>query len=399
MLERLARVIHADGILVRGGRASTPGISEAQGSPGLIGSDGFCLHRYGRTTVVKDRYVFFEAAAKTHLGRLTDVDANLLSAMVAFAHSQSRNMDDAEFAAEAIATLSTHPVFARLDRVCLAQLAPGAPMLSVLGSANRRGLPHNAIQAGYHCFIADGSSLTRVEEGWMRAFPDAREVVAWFIAAGMPPQRTIRLVAESGLRAGLCLPLRLRNARGYLFMNSTEVDAFARVDAGVSMALTLLAQIARSRLIPVEEGLAPAHPVLARPLDPDRCTAAVIEMFRRTWGCEPAATTIGAMPVLWCQEFAMTAIRVAVETLAVNPALLRVSLREGGERHVHIEVADATSSAPGATLAGRCAAASARLAPWAITCTQIGQGQGLDLAIPADRSFHVSRSSAVCYSI
>jgi hypothetical protein len=49
--------------------------------------------------------------------------------------------------------------------------------------------------------------------------------------------------------------------------------------------------------------------------------------------------------------------------------------------------------------AARCAAANARLAPWAITCAQIGQGQGLDLAIPADRSFHVSRDSAICYSI
>jgi len=348
---------------------------------------------------VTDRYVYFEAASKTQHGRLTEVDANLLSSLVAFAHAQSRNMDDAEFAAEAIATLSTHPVFAQLDRVCLAQLAPGAPMLRVLGSANRRGRSHNAIQAGYHCFIADGSSLTRVEEGWMRAFPDARKVVASFIAAGMPPQRTIRLVAESGLRAGLCLPLRLRHARGYLFMNSTEVDAFARVDSGVSMALTLLSQIARSRLIPVEDGLAPAHPALARPLDPDHCATAVIEMSRRTWGCEPAATVIGTLPMLWCQEFAMTAIRVAVETLAVNPALLSVELREGGERHVHIAVADAASSTPSATLAGRCAAANARLAPWAITCAQIGQGQGLDLAIPADRSFHVSRGSAVCYSI
>jgi hypothetical protein len=272
-------------------------------------------------------------------------------------------------------------------------------MLRVLGSANRRGLPHNAIQAGYHCFIADGSSLTRVEEGWMRAFPDAREVVASFIAAGMPPQRTIRLVAESGLRAGLCLPLRLRHSRGYLFMNSTEVDAFARVDSGVSMALTLLAQIARSRLIPVEDGLAPVTPALARPLDRDHFATTVIEMFRRTWGCKPAATVIGTVPMLWCQEFAMTAIRVAVETLAVNPDLLTVELREGGAHHVHIAVADSTSSTPGATLAGRCATASARLAPWAITCTQIGQGHGLDLAIPADRSFHVSRGSAVCYSI
>jgi hypothetical protein len=95
----------------------------------------------------------------------------------------------------------------------------------------------------------------------------------------------------------------------------------------------------------------------------------------------------------------MTAIRVAVETLAVNPDLLSVELREGGERHVHIAVADATASTPWATLAGRCAAANARLAPWAITCTPLGQGQGLDLAIPADRSFHVSRDSAICYSI
>lgn len=349
-----------------------------------------------------DRYLYLEAARRGRRGDLPADTAELLSAMVALAHDQAAQPDDQRFAGDALATLVSHPDLSHVGRLCLAQFAPGSPTLWVVGSANRPGMAFNLIHEGYHCFIADGSSLSRLDEGRIRHFPDARSVLDSFAEAGLPPQRTIRLVAEMGMRAGLAMPLRLGGARGMLFLNSLRPDEAAWTDPDLAMAFTFLAQICRSRLAPVCPSDVPA----ASPARPLQAGVFADEVGRRciaTWGRGPERVVVDHGPALWCQGSAVHAVLAAIETLATDPGRVALVVQPGGGRHVRISVEPPRDppAAPDATLPARRLHLAQRLRPWRITVDLTSSGSGLVLAIPSDTAFHrVERDGIeVCYSI
>ena len=145
---------------------------------------------------MSDIYLYRDLYTKTGLTPLTGPQVAILPELLRLADLRVKGADAASFAEETLAVLRMQPAFAAVDRLCLAQLAPGTSMLTVLGSANSVRVPMNPVTTGYHCFIHDGGSLTRVREGRLRLFGDAQQVVEAFLGGGSPPQRTIRLVAE-----------------------------------------------------------------------------------------------------------------------------------------------------------------------------------------------------------
>jgi hypothetical protein len=349
-----------------------------------------------------DRYLYLEAARRGRRGDLPAATAELLAAMVALAHDQANQPDHHRFAEDALATLVSHPGLSQLGRLCLAQFAPGSPTLWVVGSANRPGMSFNVIHEGYHCFIADGSSLSRLDEGRLRHFPDARTVMDSFAEAGLPPQRTIRLVSEMGMRAGLAIPLRLGGARGVLFLNSLRPDETAWMDPDLAMAFTFLAQICRSRLCPVCPSDLPAD-APARPLQAGVFADELTRRCAAAWGGGPERIVVDHAPVLWCQGTAVHAVLAAIETLGVGPDRLSVVVQPGGGRHVRIAVEPPREppTPPAPTLPGRRLHLAERLCPWRIPVDLTASGAGLVLAVPSDADFHRAERDGieVCYSI
>jgi hypothetical protein len=344
-----------------------------------------------------DRYLYLDASRQHRRGPLDGDTAALLAALAGLAQRQVGERDDEAFAADVLSTLLTHPRLDGIGRVCLAQLAPGSTVVWVVGAANRAGHGRNLVGDGYHCFIADDSSLLRLEEGWTRAYPDVRGVLASFAAAGMPPQRTLRLVAAMGMGAGLCLPLRSGDARGFLFLNSLRADDPAWQDPALAPAFAFLAQIARARLVPAIPEDVPA-PEPARPYDGARFADRVHRLFQDAWGCRPLRIAAEHGPVLVCDGTALLAVRWAVEAIAQEPMELAVEVLPDGNRHLRILVT--APGQPGPTFPARRAALAARLRPWRVL-VDATDGTQLRLSIPADPDWHrhPGPGGEVCYSI
>jgi hypothetical protein len=346
-----------------------------------------------------DRYLYFEAVLQGQHGALPPAAVQLLADLLAVARDPVAARDHGRFAEAVLAALSTHPALAAIGRVCLAQQAPDAPLLHILGAANRVGITAGDLVPGYHCFIADGSSLTTLAEGRLRAFTDAAAVVASFEATGRPPQRTIRLVSAMGMRAGLCLPLVQAAGRGYLFLNTTVPGTFDRADPALAMPLAFLVQLARSRLHPVPASLVGTLARPARPFSAGVFAAAVDELVRTRWGVSPGGVAADLPPMIWSLGPALAAVRAGIEALAAPPSRVAIRLTPAGRRHVDLELlASAAPTLP--RVQDRVPSLAERLAPWAVTCLPPAEEGRLVLRVPADQDFHHETGVApVAYSI
>jgi hypothetical protein len=347
---------------------------------------------------MSDRYLYLEAAMQGQRGAIPPAAAELVSGLVAAAHAHAADPGHDGFAAAVLAALSIHPAFARIGRVCLAQQAPGCPLLRVLGAAVREGIDPGALVPGHHCFIADGSSLATLDEGRLRVFTDARAVAASFAAAGQPPQRSIRLVAAMGMRAGLCLPLVRAGARGFLFINATEPGVFDRLDPTLAVPLAFLAQVARARLAPVDPTLV-LGPMPARPLDGAAFAAALRAETARRWQAEPGGIATAGPDLLWAPAAGLAAALAGIEAVAAHPARIAVTLHAADAAHLDLVVEHGSLGVPGFGLADRCRTATGRLAAWGIGCDPLEGGHGIRLRIPADARYHSDGAGALCYSI
>ena len=341
---------------------------------------------------MSDIYLYRDLYVKTGISPLTGSQVALLPELLRLADLRVKGADAATFIEEVLNVLRMHPTLAAIDRLCLTQLAPGTSMLTVLGSANSLRVKNNAVTTGYHCFITDGGSLTRVREGRLRLFGDANEVVDSFRTAGSPPQRTIRLVAEMGLHSGLCLPIEQLTCTGFLFINSIERHLFATPSIDVIATLGLVAQFAR----PFIKFSPPDHPPLrwpAVPLNWDRfftsLTGAASQRFGNRLGFYAEALPPGQnMPFLWCPDAAIHGILEASLLLIggqQRPHRILVSLHPRCDQSILLRLRDAAS--PAMVTAPDLNALRFYLSPWEIDLTPLASG-GIEMRVPIDTAFY-----------
>jgi len=78
----------------------------------------------------------------------------------------------------------------------------------------------------------------------VRVFGECNQVLASFNQQGKPAQRSIALIAEQGLRSGLCMAIGRREAvQGFLFLNSIEPGFFDSVTERFAPLLSLFGLI------------------------------------------------------------------------------------------------------------------------------------------------------------
>jgi hypothetical protein len=83
----------------------------------------------------------------------------------------------------------------------------------------------------------------------MRVFADANEIVNHFYSQNKTPQKSIQLIAESGLKSGACLPIfRWGTLVGFLFLNSIQPNYFKDMSKEDISVLRLLTGVARTWL-------------------------------------------------------------------------------------------------------------------------------------------------------
>lgn len=321
--------------------------------------------------------------------------------MMRLADDGNRGGTASDFATELMLILRSLEPFQRVDRVGLVQLAPASDLLIALGSANDPSIAQNQIAHGYHCFVDPGGSLTALREGRMRIYHDASAVIASFASQGRPPQRTIRLIHEMGLRAGLCLPVRLGPAQGYLFFNSCHPGEFDHLSDEALTILGLTIQVARIHLRPIL-GPLPEIRWPAAPFTWAGFLALLDQATKVRFGTAvrfltgPNHRTHG-YDFLWLPNLA---VQTVVETMITLVGCLdldhqiQVSHRFADEQEAVLHLGaehrqlrlDATDLAP----------LNQRLAVWGTRVAPAADG-GVDLTLPVDRHFHVT--AAEHYSV
>ena len=333
----------------------------------------------------RDIYHLAQAPGAGNLG------LTLLPELLRLADLRTKGADATAFVEELLLCVRNMPAFAAVDRICLAQLAPGTSMLTVLGSVNSARIPTNPTAAGYHCFITDGGSLTKVREGWLRQFRDAQDVVASFKAAGAPPQRTIRLIAEMGHRSGVCIPIEQHTCSAFLFMNSVEPGIFDNPSQDIMITMGLIAQFARVYIT-----LSPAHQPpqrwLAQALNWGKFNAALQGAAAQRFGSRigfytDAVQSAKDQSLLWCPDAVVRATLEAAALLVggqTRPHRLLISLHPKNSDWSTVRLRDASS--PMMITDQDLAPLRFLLAAWQIRPEPLPSG-GIDLIVPTDGSF------------
>jgi len=141
--------------------------------------------------------------------------------------------------------LRGHKFFNQVDRVCLAGRVAHGNQLVVIDAALSERCQENSLKKGYSCFVNPNGSLFKMRPGTVRIFGDSEQVLSSFAQRGKPAQRSIALIADQGLRSGLCLAIgRGNEIQGFLFLNSQKEDLFKNVTAGSAPLLSLFGLVA-----------------------------------------------------------------------------------------------------------------------------------------------------------
>ncbi len=138
-----------------------------------------------------------------------------------------------------------HRFFHQVDRVCLAGRVNLSNQLVVVDACLSERCPENTLRKGYSCFVNPNGSLFKMKPGSLRIFGDSARVLSSFRSEQKPVQRSIALVAEQGLRSGLCIPVgRGDEIQGFLFLNSMAPDLFQDITKGYAPLVSLFALVA-----------------------------------------------------------------------------------------------------------------------------------------------------------
>jgi len=134
----------------------------------------------------------------------------------------------------------SHEFFQSVDRVCLAGRVPDANQIVVVDAATSGRITNNTLKKGYSCFVNPTGSLFSMLPSTVRVFGECNQVLASFNQQCKPAQRSIALIAEQGLRSGLCMAIGRGNAiQGFLFLNSIEPGRFDGVTDRYAPLLSL----------------------------------------------------------------------------------------------------------------------------------------------------------------
>jgi hypothetical protein len=152
-----------------------------------------------------------------------------------------------DFAKGLLETINKAGAFPEVDRVCVAISPIETSRLSVFSSHQTERLSDCNLKPGYSCFVSRKSSLLDIQDSQMRAYADIGNILEAY--QGNPAQRSIRLLADSGVKSGLTLVTKLgKNSRAYLFLNSAFVNGFERLLPSDYSILCLMEMLLSSML-------------------------------------------------------------------------------------------------------------------------------------------------------
>jgi hypothetical protein len=349
---------------------------------------------------MNELYVYREAfRAFQRAGIPPDPDLlRLLADLASLADERDKGCTAEAFCVHLLAALRQDAMLAQSARVCIAQFAPGLPMLQVVGSANAVVAGPNILRTGYYCFINPAGSLLKVREGRARIYGDARAVTGAFACEGRPSQRTIRLISEMGMRAGLGMPLRAGGAQGTLFLNTTAEGSFAELDDSRHLALSFIAQMAAHFLHrpPVQAPAEPGWSIAS--VKPGEFAAGLAVDLRQRFGARAVlhAGQFDEVGYIWSVGAARWLAVQSIDALSGpgGPGAVEIGSTSVSRDLLSVDIRMDTACT---ALDERLAGLRTLLAPWRAGIVLAPLGGGFHLHLPADRDFHADAQG--CYSV
>ncbi len=141
--------------------------------------------------------------------------------------------------------LRGHKFFSQVDRVCLAGRVSRSNQLVIVDACTSDRCLESPLKKGYSCFVNPQGSLFAMKPGTLRIFAECEKVLCSFSQQRKPAQRSIALIAEQGLRSGLCMALgRGSDIQGFLFLNSRQEDLFQNITLRFAPLISLFGLVA-----------------------------------------------------------------------------------------------------------------------------------------------------------
>ncbi len=169
----------------------------------------------------------------------------IVSQLAALAEDLASGIHSAHPAIRLMHVLKGHKFFNHVDRVCLAGRVAHGNQLVVIDASISERCVENSLKKGYSCFVNPEGSLFKMRPGTVRIFANSDRVLTSFVQQQKPAQRSIALIADQGLRSGLCLAIgRGDSIQGFLFLNSLKNDLFQDITVQFAPLLSLFGLVA-----------------------------------------------------------------------------------------------------------------------------------------------------------
>ncbi len=179
------------------------------------------------------------------LDKCMEEETWIVSQLVSLAEDLSTGTYSDRPAHKLMNILRRHRFFNSVDRVCMAGRVHDTNQLVVVDSSNSARGGENTLKKGYSCFVNPDGSLFKMTPSTIRIFGECNRVLATFAQQQKPAQRSIALIADLGLRSGLCMSIgRAENVQGFLFLNSQEPGLFDDITARYAPLLSLFSIVA-----------------------------------------------------------------------------------------------------------------------------------------------------------
>ncbi len=210
----------------------------AEANQNSFNRNGVVAAEHSDIEVYRDSYI-------DALDKCTQEESWIAAQLAALAEDMACGTRSDHPSARLMSVMRGHRFFHRVDRVCMAGRVPGSNQLVVVDASLSERCPENTLRRGYSCFVNPRGSLFKMKPGTLRIFGDSARVLTAFSKEGQPVQRSIALIAEQGLRSGLCIAIgRGDQIQGFLFLNSLEPDLFKDITHGYAPVLSLFGLIA-----------------------------------------------------------------------------------------------------------------------------------------------------------
>ncbi len=191
-----------------------------------------------------DTSVYRSASIDT-LDKCIEEETWIVSQLISLAEDLSAGTYSDRPAQKLMNILRRHRFFNRVDRVCMAGRVHDTNQLVVVDSSTSVRGGENTLKKGYSCFVNPEGSLFKMTPSTIRIFGECNRVLATFAEQHKPAQRSIALIADLGLRSGLCMAMgRAENTQGFLFLNSQEPELFEEITTRYAPLLSLFSIVA-----------------------------------------------------------------------------------------------------------------------------------------------------------